>query len=263
MNGDFKPIIWDLPAKQDITIYPIADLHYGAKEFMGKEWKEFVDRIQQEKNSYIVIVGDMINNALKSSVSNIYEETCRPSEQKRWIADQLKPIKEKIICGVGGNHERRSLREADDNPLYDIFSKLDIEDRFRENMAFSIVRIGASDRSVNGALRPTYTICATHGNGGGMYIGSSANKTERFGMAIDGIDIFITGHTHKPLTFPASKLVVDAKNKKVSLKQFKVVVATSWMTYGGYPAEKMMPPVAHELAEIKLSSIGKSVRVLQ
>ena len=96
-----------------------------------------------------------------------------------------------------------------------------------------------------------------------MYVGSSANRSERFGMAIDGLDVLITGHTHKPITFPSAKIVFDTSNKAVSIKQFTVVTATSWLTYGGYPLQKMLSPTAFAPNEIHLSANGKKVRVVQ
>ena len=263
MIDDLIPIVKDCEAQKDITIYPICDLHYGSRQFMGKKWDAFVSRICSENNSYIVVAGDLMNNALKSSVSNVYEETCRPAEQKRWLAEQLEPIKGKILCGCGGNHERRSTKDADDDPLYDVFCKLDVEERYRENAAFLILRIGGGDNSKTSKTRPTYTFCVTHGSGGGMYIGSSGNKLERYGSIIDGLDCLVTGHTHKPLTFPVGKLRIDPQNKKVSQTQFTVVQATSWLEYGGYPIQKMLTPTAHCLAEIRLSAVGKQIRVLQ
>lgn len=262
MFSGLDVIVFDAPAKNDVVIHPIADLHYGAAEFNEARWARFVESVADKPNHYFVIVGDLINNATRCSVSDIYRETCSPSTQKRWIAEQLKPIKDKILCGVGGNHERRSLKDVDDSPMYDVFAKLDIEDRFREDVAFVIFRIG-SDNSVNGKYRPTYTMCVTHGAGNGMYIGSSANRAERFGMAIDNLDILVTGHTHKPLTYPAAKLKIDTQNKQILQTQFTVVTATSWLDYGGYPVQKMLTPTAHRPNEIWLSSVGKEVRVLQ
>lgn len=263
MYNDLTPIIVDLPKGQDVVIHPIADIHYGSKEFKAKEFDEFIKTVAESENHYVVIVGDTMDNGLKNSLTNVYEQTCRPSEQKRWVAEKLKPIKDKIICGCGGNHERRSGKDADNDPLYDIFSKLDIENRYRQNACFVALRIG--DRGENKGSyseRPTYTLCVTHGAGNSMYVGSSANKVERFGMGVDGLDVIITGHTHKPITFPVAKLNFDARNKKITTKQFTVVTATSWLDYGGYPLQKMLPPTAFLPREIIFSANKKRVRVL-
>ena len=109
----------------------------------------------------IILGGDLLNNSLKSSVANIYEETMRPREQKRRMAEMLKPISHKILCAVNGNHERRSGKDADDDPTYDIMCKLDLEHLYRENMAFLCLRFG--NKKGDGLRNPTYTFVVTHG----------------------------------------------------------------------------------------------------
>jgi predicted phosphodiesterase len=264
MLGDFEPIVVDLP-HGDAKIYPVFDLHVGSQQFNEKRWKAFKDKLKGEKNSYIIVGGDLMDNGLKNSVTNVYEQTMRPSEQKKYVAEELSDIRDKILCGVSGNHENRSVKESDDSPVYDIFCKLDIENKYRDNAAVLIIRTGNTNMRIarlSSKVRPSYTMLVTHGAGGGMYIGSGANRLERFGAIIDGLDIIVTGHTHKPMTFPVSKLCIDSQNKKVTQKQFTCVVASSWLDYGGYPVRKMLPPTAQIEQEIILSGHGKQVRVL-
>lgn len=262
MLDDLMPISFTFPAGKDVKIIPIADIHYGSPQFREKEWGKFIERVLADESIYIVIAGDAMDTALRTSVSDVYGATVRPSEQKRWIAEQLSPIKHRIICGCGGNHEARAVKDSDDSPLYDVFSKLDIEDRYRELACFVMARFGENDRKKPSRVRPAYNIVATHGAGGGMYIGSGLNRVERFGQTIDGMDILISGHTHKPADFPAGKLQFDCQNKQIIQKQFVCVTATSWLNYGGYPISKMLPPSAFVEQEIILSSYGKGITVI-
>ena len=83
MLPDFKMIVKQIPENNDITIYPIADVHLGAAEHLESAWREFRTNILQDPNAYIVLAGDLINNATRSSVSNVFDETMRPREQKK------------------------------------------------------------------------------------------------------------------------------------------------------------------------------------
>lgn len=266
MIDDLIPVIVDIYTESGaIKIYPIADLHYGSPQFMDGEWEKFVAKLKTEPDSYIVIAGDMLNNAIEGSVGHgVYHDTVSPSEQKRWLAKQLEPIKDRILCGTSGNHCKRSY-SCDADPLYDVFVLLGIENRFRENACFLAVRFTGENGSING--HETYTFVVTHGVGNSMYIGSSANKAERYGTAIDGIDCVIYGHTHKPLTFPVGKLFFDTRNKKVIRRQFTVVCATSWLDYGGYAVKGMFSPTAFKQCEIWIKDgqgiKNKEIRVLQ
>ena len=178
MLPDFEMIVHDL-GPNDITIIPVADVHLGAAEHMERAWEEFVNKVKDTPNVYLTLGGDLINNATRSSVSNIFEEKMRPSEQKKIMAKMLEPLRDRIICGVTGNHERRSGKDADDDPNYDIMCKLDLEHLWRENIAFVKIQLGQqTDDHGNrrpSRYRPTYTLVVTHGAGGGIYTGTAVS----------------------------------------------------------------------------------------
>ncbi|HWS31043.1 MAG TPA: metallophosphoesterase [Clostridia bacterium] len=257
MQSDFLPISYHFD--DDLTLYAISDLHIGSPEHQEGRWKEFRAKLASEPNSRIVIVGDMINNATRSSVSNVFEETVRPREQKRLLAEQLSEIRDKILCVTGGNHEARAGKDADDAPLYDVCAKLDIEDIYRDNAAFLFLRMG--DNRTNGNRNPTYSVCCTHSTGGGIYTGAAVNRNERFGMMIDGLDVLITGHVHKGILTKPQKLVINPQHNKVLAKDFTVVSATPWMDYGGYALRKMLTPASTTLQTITFKRKEKRVEV--
>ena len=269
MLNDFVPVVKRLPLAEHpngITIVPLADAHYGSQEFNETMWHQTIKRIQDDEHCFAVLVGDLIDNGLNNSVTDVYNATCSPGEQKEWLAEELKPIASKILASVGGNHERRTVKEADQDPLYDVMIRLGCEDVYRSNLCFLQVKF---TYPLNGKDKQRYEFkfALTHGAGGGQYIGSSANRVQNFGMAIEGIDCLITGHTHKPVTFPVSKLIFT--NSTVIKRQFVVAVASSFLDYGGYPVRKMMVPTAQTTTEILLKykmvtgNAKTNIRVLQ
>lgn len=237
MKNDFDMIVRHF--EKGITIYPISDVHLGSLEHNKTEWEKFVNKIKTEENSYIILGGDLINNATRSSVSDIFEDVLRPMEQKEKMIEYLTPIKDKIICAVSGNHERRSGKDADDDPMYDIMCKMDLEDLYRKNIAFVKLQIGN---------RVAYTFAVTHGAGGGM-TGAAVNKNERFGTMVDGLDCLIVGHSHKGAVSKPSKIVIDPRNNVVTVKPFTVLTSQSWLNYGGYAMQKMLFPAAYATAD--------------
>lgn len=260
MRNDFELIIRHFDGNDDIKVIPVADVHLGAAEHMAKEWGRFIDNVLSEPNTYLILAGDLINNATRNSISNVFEETMRPREQKIRMAQQLEPLKDRILCSIPGNHERRSGKDADDDPTYDIMCKLHLEDLYRENMAFLKLQIG--DIQGSGDRNPTYTFCIAHGNGSSIYTGAAGMRAERFGMAIDGIDGLIVGHVHKPSTYPVGKLLVDTRNNQVSIKPWRLVVASSWLNYSAYAAQKLLTPTVHCPQEILLAGKRKEIKVL-
>lgn len=240
MTNDLKLIVHKFD--ENITIYPISDVHLGSLEHNANEWQKFVDTVREEPNSYIILAGDLMNNATRSSVSNIFEDVLRPKDQKERLIKHLTPLKNKILCAVSGNHERRSSKDADNDPMYDIMCKLDLEDLYRENIAFMKIQIGDKGR------KQAYTFAVTHGAGGGINTGGSVNKNERFATIIDNLDCFVVGHTHKGAVTKPSKIVIDPRTNTVSIKEFVVITSQSWLKYGGYAMQKMLFPASNASA---------------
>ena len=257
MENDFKLIVHSF--SRSITIYTLCDVHLGSLEHNSEEWEKFVNKIRSEANSYIILAGDLINNATRSSVSNVFDEVLRPNEQKMKMVEYLEPLKDRILCGVPGNHEKRSGKDADNDPMYDIMCKLGIEDLYRKNMAFMKIQIGKDGKS-------TYTFVITHGAGGGVNTGGSVNRNERFASVIDNLDCLVTAHTHKGVVTKPAKIVIDTRTNTVSVKPYTVITGQSWLSYGGYAMQKMLLPAANASADngqkLILSKGKKAIKVV-
>lgn len=262
MLSDFKMIVHEFD--NPITIFPISDVHFGALEHLNKEWMEFCKKIEKTPNAYIILGGDMVNNNVRTcSFINPYDELVRPREQKKRMVEYLTPIKDRILCAVSGNHEARSIKDDDVDITYDIMSKLDIEDLYRQNMCFMKVSLG--HRKDDNSPIQSYTFGITHGAGGGIYTGATVNRNERFGNVIEGLDCLIVGHTHKGTVSKPSKIVIDRKNAKVSMSYYTVISMTSWLNYGGYAMKKMLLP-AHvadpQQLKLAMSKDNKRIEVV-
>lgn len=241
MLSDFTMITHHF--NEDIKIIPISDVHLGAKEHMTAAWQKFCETVVNEPNTYVVLVGDLLNNGVKDSVTNVYKEVYMPSEAKRIMISMLKPLAKagKILAVTGGNHERRNA--AYDNDItYDICTCLDIEHLYRENACFVKLQFGNPNGC--GTKNPTYTLCVTHGCGGGAMYGGTINRKTNFAYTIDGLDALITGHDHKPFDVFPAKIKVDTHNNRITTKPFIVVSASAWLDYGDYALRGMLRPAA-------------------
>lgn len=258
MINDFVMIQRHFPRNDDLRIYFICDVHYGAQEHMDREWSDFCSNFMKDPNAYLILGGDLLNNGTKTSVTNVYRETVRPMQAKRDMAAMLKPLKSRILCAVSGNHERRN-KDVDDDPMYDIMAKLDLEDIYRENMAFLKLQIG--DVKGNGQRNPTYMLCVTHGAGGGALSGGVINRNERFSYTVEGMDVLLVGHSHKPMESYPGRIVMDGHNNRVYEKPTIVAVGTSWLRYGGYALRGMLRPSSHVRQTMTLSGKRKEIDV--
>lgn len=233
-----------------INIYPIGDLHVGSRELDMGLWRAWKKMVMEDENGYVVLVGDMMDNGLRNSKTNVYEATMPPFEQKEWLKREFFDLKDKILGAVKGNHENRSTIETGDDPMYDVMAKLDLEDLYRPNAVFMKVNLGekAKDRQWS------YTLMLAHGG--------SRNKVEKFGYAIDGLDVMVTGHTHKASsTFP-SKIVIDSHNEVVRRVGFTDLVVPSFAVMGGYALRNMyLPQDSGKFPVIHLDGRSKGVSI--
>ena len=83
LNSDFDMIVHQFPDNKDITIIPVADVHLGASEHYAEEWKSFCKKIENSPDTYLLLLGDLLNNSVRNSVANPFDEVLRPREQKK------------------------------------------------------------------------------------------------------------------------------------------------------------------------------------
>lgn len=228
MLDDFTPIIRRLDGRT-IKVWAVADVHIGAKECDLDGFKRFLKAVEADDDSYIVIVGDLISNGLKSSVTNVYEEAMPPSAQIDLAVQLLEPVKHKILGMVSGNHERRSKKDCDIDPLFTIAAILRINDRFRQNMAFLRIILE------RGSTKENYAIMLTHGK--------TANKKKQFTAICEGIDAAIFAHTHTPDVLMPSRIRFTTSNRIV-MHNVVVLTACSWLKSGGYSLSGLYVPQA-------------------
>lgn len=253
MLGDFDLISHVFP-EDEITIYPIADVHLGAIEHAESEWQAFLTRVKEE-NAYLILAGDLLNNSTRGvKFANPFNEAIRPMQAKKLMTEYLSPIADHCLCIIEGNHEQRTTREVDSSPTYDIACKLSIEHLYRENVAFMSVGVGT--RNTSHHPQAVYTFMVQHGSGGGVLPGSVINKNERTAtQVVDGIDCLVIGHHHRGMISKPAKIVVDAPRKRVSMKHVVVISCVSWLNYGGYAARSQLLPT--QIADPqKLTLIG-------
>lgn len=241
IKDDFVIIPRRIETSGDVKVYAVGDLHAGAIQSNLKGWERFNQIILDDPKAYVIFLGDMMNNATKSSVSNCYEDTMRPRDQKIYLKEHLMDLAkaDRILAILPGNHENRSLKDADDSPMYDVAAKLDLEEIYRDNLALVKLCVGTK--------RPNaYMLLVTHGSGGGQFTGGVVNKYERFAANWEGIDIFYFGHSHKPFITKPNKILVDTTHTFVKQHDTIVTTGASWLAYGGYPVKKLMSP-AHQV----------------
>jgi UDP-2,3-diacylglucosamine pyrophosphatase LpxH len=249
--SDYQLVLHKFPKSfTSINIYPLSDIHIEASESDRALFIKLLEHILEDPTGYLVLVGDIFNNALKTSKSNVYKDIMSPSEAKDYLTKALRPLAKagRILGGTAGNHEYRSVREVDLDPLYDVFARLGIEDVYRQNLCMMKISLGS--RAKNRQI--SYAGVLTHG--------TSTNKQKKFITNIDNADFFIFGHTHD-LTFqPYMKLKIDLYNNTVIKQPYYYIVCNSFLKYADYAIRGMYTPKeAQGFQYITLSGTKKHI----
>lgn len=252
MYNDYEPIHYNTPKDFDeIEIYLASDLHYGNPQFNENKWNAFKSEILSQKNRYLIFAGDAMENAVPGSKSSVFEQIKPPFEQREWIVEEFKQLKDRILAVVDGNHERnRSTKLVGLYPLYDACLLSDIGHLYRPHFAF--VDIGVGSRKKDPKHQTHYVAYVTH----------RAKETRLYSSAdfIDGIDLMVYGHDHSSHDSPRGKLVYDKFNKLVSQATVEVLDSGSFLKYGGYAVDSAFRPNPEKMYKVTL--LGKEKKII-
>ena len=237
------PIVHSFPDFESITLLPSSDMHVDSMYFDERRWREF-EKLFIPDNTFLIFAGDMLEMGLPRSKSSPFESRMHPREARDWWYEHLKPHKDKVLCLIDGNHDWRATKETSFFPLYDLACILGIEDRYRSEGAF--VDIGVGRQTRGGRINKPHRYVAR--------VNHKAQNLVNYGTAdkFDGINIFISGHTHTPQDKPLAKLSYDMNHKTVSVKNIENIVCGSFLTYGGYSERGGLPVCSEKLWRIDL-----------
>lgn len=244
------------------TIIPFADLHLGDKNCNLSYVKSVIELYKNNDDVLFILNGDLMNNATRTSVSDIYSSTMSPMEQLDVLLKLFKPVKDKIIAIIGGNHERRTYKE-DGIDISRIFAReLGLEDRYAEDGALIFLRLGETNqketKNSNKYRQVCYTIYATHGSGGGRSAGSKINALEQLSGIVDA-DVYIHSHTHLPAIFKQNYFRTDVRNSTVKEVEKLFINTGASLMYGGYAERAKYKPATQATPFICLNGCCKEI----
>ena len=251
-------ITCDLPrslTKAEIEVF--ADLHIGDNHCDMKLIRERIQRVAENDHVYCILNGDLMNNATKTSVSDIYTEDIPPMEQIKRCIELFGPIKDKILCITSGNHEKRTDKKENIDLTEVMAMQLGLQDKFSKGACLLFLRLG--DKGKHGHnTQMRYVIYALHGSGGGRKEGAKATKLADMAGIVDA-DIYIHSHTHLPMVIKQAFYRTDTRNSTVNLVTKLFVNTSAMLDYGGYGEEYEFKPSAKDCPIIHISGTKREM----
>lgn len=250
MRSDFEPIIVSTPwDNESIKLFCLHDIHKGSKQHDDKKYAAVKRMILSDPTAYCVIVGDMIENAIPGSKSDVFYQSLPPHEQKMWVVDELKDYGSRVLAVVDGNHERnRSTKICGMFPLYDACVMAGIETIYRPH--FAVLDIGVGTRRDTGTKKQVRYV---------GYLVHQATNQVRFGSPdmVEGFDFFVSGHDHQPKDAPRGKLIYDTSNKMLRQKDVEYIDCGAFMSFGDYTSDSGGRPAAQKMYRFEMSGMQK------
>ena len=243
---------------EEAHIYTLSDLHLGDCRCNEHEISARIAEIVADECGLVVLNGDIMNTATKTSVSDIYTETLSPMQQIEAAVEMLRPIKERVIGATCGNHEARIYRTDGVDTMRLVCRELGCEDYYNPDGILIFLQFGRakSHKKVDekNLYKQIYTIYATHGTGGGRKEGAKAIRLADMAAIVDA-DIYIHSHTHLPMIMKNSYFRTDMRNKAAKPVDRLFVNCGANLDYGGYGQVNEYKPTSHETPVIMLSGV--------
>ena len=207
-------------------IYPIGDIHAGSIHCVEDKIKAKVKTISEDEHAYIIGTGDWAECITKddkrfdmAGLASWVKRDDIAESQRKWIVELFRPVKDKILCLLTGNHEE-TIRLHHQNDItrhicddlgvayggYSCFLNL----KFVRNGSYSFVLFHVF-----------------HGAGAAVTEGARIQRLKRL---IDTVtaDIYLMGHLHSTGFYAPEK--IELRNHKIkSIHKFAVITG-SWVT---------------------------------
>lgn len=235
-------------ANGEVIIYLIADVHVGSAQCNLDKFKEVINEISQIKNAYIILNGDLIDNALKDSISFEYNGLS-PSSSINIVCEILRPVAKKILCINTGNHEYRTKKASDIDPNLLIATMLGVKDKYSPGASVLFVPLENMPRK---GVVTMFTILCYHGAGGGVKVGSKANKVQDMAKICQA-DIYMMSHVHLPMVFKEDYIELDKVHYSARQRTRTFVISNSFLDYGGYGEQKGLTPTTIAVPKVHLA----------
>lgn len=256
-----------------IYFVPMGDFHTGDPAGLGgispegkfatKKFDGLIEWFKERPYAYTFLMGDLFDAVTKYSIGDIFKQCYTLGKAKDYLFEKLYPIKNQIIGGFGGNHEKRVYKAVGDCPTEELCNRLDI-DYFPNQCAYLFLNVGESRPKKRDKRRPIiYTAFLHHMIGGGRTPGGKLNKVKvlsRMALA----NIYAGAHIHLKGGWKENYTVPDIRNKKLSYIQQAYLSTGSYMGYADYSIEGMYEKPATGATRVRLNGEperGKDIHI--
>lgn len=256
--------------KEEFTIYPLGDIHLGARGCDEKRLNKLLMKIQRDPYARVLGMGDYgdfiggTDPRFESDGLADWIPTHKVSTllevQKDYIIEKLEPIKGKILGLLKGNHEDTITRHYGFDIHESICRALTVR-----NLSYSCFLRLRFERK--GGDRFPIQIYAHHGHGGGRKGGAKVNRIHDMGADYFA-NVYLMGHTHER-GWVFNKPMLDMHHKEERLIQRERLygytgsyLKTCQQNVSGYAEKAGFPPTSLGGISFKVKPSTRTIETL-
>ena len=186
----------------NVCLVPLYDLHIGGEGMRLDRLKKIIDFIKSIPNVKVLLGGDIFDNATLNGATNAHTSKTNPDRALDLAEALFKPIADKILCILPGNHDGTSgerNRDSNMSQAKQFAKRLNVK-FFPYNVLIkmNLPVKGSKNNSKNTIAHYTY---ATHGSGSIGVKAGAIDTALKKAMNICGYlkvspDLILVGHHH-------------------------------------------------------------------
>ena len=172
--------------KDKIKIVQLSDIHVGSIYFRKNLFTEMVKRIERDPNCFVILTGDLIECISKATAGGSWEQVGNINDQVEEFIELVRPIANRILFSIEGNHEQRVERLSEFSLSRIISNILKVP----YSPVLTYVDLFFKDQR--------YTIAATHYYAKNLF-GQAAivNRVKQISSNLaNPCSLWLSGHTH-------------------------------------------------------------------
>ena len=218
-----------------IDVIFIGDAHAGHHNFDKKKFIESIEWVKQADNRYVVLMGDLIECLTKTHSPSAATPAKDPNDaQVRMMINWIKPIADRVLISIGGNHEERTIKSADFTILRGPMELMGIEYRnYQASLKIKLDNVsynGYVHHGTGSSLKPDYQLR--------KFIYDAGKLT---------MDFVAMGHIHQEhkQTFPSEKIIGDriVKHECLGIRTGGFLRHPNYAKKAGYPPPDITSPI--------------------
>lgn len=240
----------------DVIIAPLGDIHFDADCDIDRLEAD-IERIR--KNGYkTILIGDLFDVGFFNQIRAMQERKITLNEALNSLKELFFPIRSQILCVLEGNHDRRIAKTTGFDILEEFAYDLGIP--YARGQAVIDICLGMRSNTLRDG-RYAYSILATHGWSGGRTSGSKANKISEWSSTWEGIDLFIMGHVHQPMSIPNARYVFDSRTGTLKIKEIRALILGAYQKDALYAVQRAYAPSPQVNYLVKLFANDKRMEI--